>query len=217
MDAEFWHERWASKNIGFHENQPNASLVQHLNTLQLEDNAHVFVPLCGKSLDIGWLRKQGFAVSAVELSEIAVKELFKELQISPVVTPSANDGENLLCYAVPGLQIYVGDLFLLKQQHFSDIDAVYDRAALVALPPEMRHRYARHLQNITKNAPQLLVTFDYDQNQMAGPPHAVPAQEVKQHYSKTHRITKLSENSVDGKLKGKVTAQEVVWHLAPLL
>lgn len=91
------------------------------------------------------------------------------------------------------------------------VDAIYDRAALVALPFEMRVRYAAHLREITNTAPQLLVTFDYDQQKLDGPPFSVISNEVEQHYIDHYSLTLLQGKEIN--LKGKVPAKENVWLL----
>jgi len=206
MDANFWQERWANKNTNWHQSKPNPLLVEHFDALALRSDAQVFVPLCGKTLDIAWLRQQGCRVSGVELSEMAVIELFDDMQITPTVTQSEKHEQDLLCYSAPGLCIYVGDFFLLALEDLDAVDAIYDRAALVALPPAMRQTYASHLQCITNCAPQLLITFNYDQSKMPGPPHSIPPQEIQQHYSKAYHIQQLEARPVDGGLKGQVEA-----------
>mgnify|MGYP000400918887 CR=1 FL=1 len=59
MKADFWHDKWNNNEIGFDQDQPNPLLVEHWQALNLEANARVFVPLCGKSIDMVWLLHQG--------------------------------------------------------------------------------------------------------------------------------------------------------------
>jgi thiopurine S-methyltransferase len=150
----------------------------------------VFVPLCGKSMDMVWLRQQGCEVLGVELSSIAVKEFFRENGQLPT---HAISGKFKSCEA-DGVRILCGDFFDLSKADLANVSAVYDRASLVALPPDMRERYARHLVDILPPATQiLLVTFDYPQAEMQGPPFAVSANEVEALYGKYAKIRLLAQ------------------------
>lgn len=209
MEASYWHQRWDRGEIGFHADQVNPALVQHLGKLNLEPGGRIFVPLCGKSLDIGWLLAQDYNVVGVELSPIAVSELFESLGVEPEIHEA---GGRVRC-AAPNLEIWNGDFFDLSRDDLGAIDAVYDRAALVALPASMRPRYAKHLIDITDAAPQLLLTYEYDQQLLDGPPFSVPEEEVHRFYDETYRPTLLDRQAMPGKFKGQVVARNAVWLL----
>lgn len=208
MQHDFWHDKWQTNNIGFHQDQPHPLLTQHLQSLSLSSSARIFVPLCGKSLDLAWLIKQGYHVVGIDLSPIAIQALIIDLGLSFKETQS---GE-LTHYQHPQIELFVGDFFQLTAQQLGDIDAVYDRAALIALPPQMRSQYTQHLLDITKQAPQLLISLEYDQNLLQGPPFSVPEHELTEHYA-THYQIKLLETMTEN-LKGKVIAHENVWSLS---
>ncbi|MCL4165555.1 UNVERIFIED_CONTAM: hypothetical protein GTU68_005190, partial [Idotea baltica] len=169
MEADFWHERWSNNEIGFHENEVNPLLVDHINDLNLAEDSRIFLPLCGKTRDIAWLHSQGYKVVGIELSEHAVKQLFQDLGQTPEITQI---GE-LSLYSIEDIEIYVGDFFNLSKEQLGKIDAVYDRASLIALPDTMRGQYAKHLVAITANVPQLLITLEYDQSALNGPPFSI--------------------------------------------
>jgi thiopurine S-methyltransferase len=209
MEAAFWHERWARNEIAWHEKTAHPLLDRHFHRLRLPVGARVFVPLCGKTRDIAWLLQAGFRVAGVELSRLAIDQLFAELGVTPVIT----DHGPLLRYSAEGLDVFVGDLFELSPALLGPVAATYDRAALVALPPALRERYAARLQALTAQAPQLLICFDYEQHRMAGPPHAVPAAEVFRHYGHHYTLTLLDVLTVAGGLKGQCEATEQVWWL----
>lgn len=211
MEESYWQDKWANQQIGFHQKEPHAYMVQYHSALNLQPDDQVFVPLCGKTNDIGWLLNQGHRVCGVELNESAVQALFDNLAL----TPEVHNLPTLKRYQHKDLQVYVGDIFNLTADLLGPVHAIYDRAALVALPPEMRKRYTEHLRHTTNNTQQLLITFDYDQNAMAGPPHSVPAEEVHQHYNPHYSVHTLAESAVDGGLKKTTAATEVVWHLQP--
>jgi len=209
LDRQFWYDRWESSRIGFHNSKPNPSLVAHVQELSLNAGDRVFLPLCGKTLDIGWLLAKGFQVVGAELSKIAIEQLFAEMEI----TPEVNDLGDALHYSAPMVDIFVGDIFDMTREMVGRIDAVYDRAALVALPVEMRKRYAKHLVELTNKAPQLLLTFTYDQAVMDGPPFSISEEEIKSHYDAPYTLLKIESHDVPGGLKGVCPAEEHVWHL----
>lgn len=209
MDAEFWHERWRENQIGFHEAHINDFLVRHWPDLGVPEGGRVFVPLCGRTLAIGWLLGQGYRVAGAELSAMAVDRLFVDLGVIPEKSPEGA----LVRYQVPGLDVFVGDIFALSRETLGPVDATYDRAALVALPREMRRRYVHHLLHITSAAPQLLISFDYDQAAMEGPPFSVPEEEVRELYTAVCSVTRIDAQAVPGGLKGLCPATEEAWIL----
>jgi thiopurine S-methyltransferase len=210
-DANFWHERWKKNEIPFHEQKPNPLLVKHFNRLSLPKASRIFVPLCGKTLDIHWLLKKGHRVTGAELSPVAINQLFTELKLHPTIAKAGL----LTRYSAPNIDIFVGDIFKLTRQRLGPIDAIYDRAALVALPENIRRRYAAHLIRLTNKAPQLLDTFTYDQAAVPGPPHSISNPEIVQLYATTYDIHLLSSAPIPGGLKGKYPATENFWHLKP--
>ncbi len=211
MDPDFWHRRWRKDEIGFHEGEANALLVRHFEEAFARRQDRVFLPLCGKTRDIGWLCSTGRRVVGAELSETAIEQLFDELG----VTPLRSERDPFVHYGAEGIDIYVGDIFDLTAEVLGAVDVVYDRAALVALPGEMRLRYADHLMRITTLAPQFLITFEYDQTQMDGPPFAVTGDEVHRCYGDRYERTLCASVEVAGGLKGRCAATEKVWLLKP--
>ncbi|WP_018014471.1 thiopurine S-methyltransferase [Teredinibacter turnerae] len=209
MKASFWHEKWKKREIGFHESAVNPALTDHWHALSAVGGS-VFVPLCGKSLDLGWLLSQGVSVIGVELSEIAVQELFVSLDIEP----SVSDVENFKLYSAENIAIWVGDIFNLNKAWLGEITAIYDRAALVALPESMRLEYAGKLIELSNCATQLLVTFEYDQSLHQGPPFSVPESAVRKCYGTRYQLQCLERKAVAGGLKGRIAATESVWKLS---
>lgn len=193
MEKDFWLERWERAEIGFHQDEVNPYLRDYWQALHPVSGSEVFVPLCGKSLDMLWLRQQGHAVLGVELSAIAVQGFFAE---NGLVAEHASDARFDCCEA-DGIRILCGDFFDLNKQDMTQVTAVYDRASLVALPPQMRQRYARHLVSILAPGTQiLLVTFDYPQAEMSGPPFAVSPGEVEALYRDHADIRLLAQLDV---------------------
>jgi thiopurine S-methyltransferase len=211
VDAPFWHDRWQRNQIGFHEPTVNPLLVAHFDSLSLPAASRIFVPLCGKTLDIHWLLSRGHRVAGAELSEIAVRRLFADLAL----TPHAAALGKVTRYSAPGLEIFLGDIFNLARSELREVDAVYDRAALIALPGQLRTHYAQHLVQITDRAPQLLICINYEQRLIAGPPFSVDGAEVARLYQGTHDLTALGSADIPGGLKGKCAASDDVWLLRP--
>ncbi|MGD1855290.1 MAG: thiopurine S-methyltransferase [Leptolyngbyaceae cyanobacterium] len=209
MNRQFWQQKWEDNNIAFHRSEANPVLVNYFEMLSLGKGSRVFVPLCGKTLDIAWLLANGYRVVGAELVDIAIKQLFIELELEPTVL----EIDNVKHYHAANIDIFVGDIFNLSSPVLGTVDAVYDRAALVALPQDVRSRYTSHLIEITHKAPQLLVSYEYDQTMMAGPPFSISDEEVHQHYGKNYSLTLINSTDVPGGLKGKCAAKENVWLL----
>lgn len=176
MEADFWIARWAEGRIGFHEGKPNALLER--NVERLAGAKRVLVPLCGKSVDLAFLAARGHEVIGVELVEDAAQQFFAEHGATPAVTPRGPFVE----YAAGAIRILAGDWFAADVARLGPVDAVYDRAALIAMPPELRPRYAAHERTLAGTAPVLLVTLEYPQALMDGPPFAVLEDEVRALY-----------------------------------
>lgn len=189
MDPQFWHERWQLNEIGFHQNQAHAWLMDFWPGLNLQSGT-VLVPLCGKSLDMVWLRQQGHQVLGVELSPLAVSSFFEEQGLA--YTVQTVDG--FQAYRAEGIDILCGDFFALTASHLENVSAVYDRAALVALPEAMQARYAETLLRLLPQRPPiLLVTFAYDPAEMQGPPFSVPRGRVEQLFGSCYAIEELAK------------------------
>ena len=187
-DRDGWLTRWREGRIQFHVDTVNPILDRYVDRLLPEGFGRVFVPLCGKSVDLGWLDEQGHEVVGVELAEKAVEDLFKELGRNPTIT---TQGAFQSCRS-DGLEVLVGDLFELDAEVTGKFDAIWDRAALVALRPSDRDRYASHLREfLQSNGHILLCTISYDESKMEGPPFSVCADEVHRHFKNILRFEKL--------------------------
>lgn len=209
MDAQFWLDKWAKGETGFHQAETNPYLKKYWSQLGLKKGDRVFVPLCGKTHDIAWLRAQGLNVVGVELAAAAVAGLFDSLQVTPTISEAAGFTQ----YSTDNLTVFQGDFFALTTELLGDVQAIYDRAALVALPVEMRKAYAAHLVEITQGAPQLLVTLSYDQSLLTGPPFSVTPEAVKHLYTKHYQVASLVSEPVEGGFKTVKTVTQAVWRL----
>jgi thiopurine S-methyltransferase len=209
MEHDFWRDRWANDQIGFHEKDGNKLLARHFDAIELPEGSRYFLPLCGKTGDIARLLVKGYRVVGVELVEKAIVQLFEELGVAPEIA----DVGPFKRYTAPDVDVFVGDFFALTAEILGPVDAVYDRAALVAFPAEMRVRYTAHLAAITKHARQMLITFEYDQSDMDGPPFNVHEDEVRRHYADAYEIELVRRKVIPQGLKGEVAANETVWLL----
>lgn len=193
MDPDFWHERWKTNQIGFHQGDINSYLVRYWPSLELNEGGRVLVPLCGKSRDMFWLLEQGFAVVGVEISPIAVEAFFAENRLTPGITREAR----FIRWKTEALEILCGDFFELKRGDIGSCDGVYDRAALIALPPAMRPRYANHLSTLLgRHVRGLLLTMDYNQAEMEGPPFSVSDAEVSRLFAGACTVQQLSRTDI---------------------
>lgn len=175
MQPAFWMRRWQNNQIGFHAPVANPFLQQYWPALGVSEGAQVLVPLCGKSLDMVWLAGQGLRVMGVELVQQAVEDFFREQQLDPQIRQQGA----FTVYQADAVEIWCGDIFALTADDVRECTALYDRAALIAFPPDMREAYAQHLARILpRDCQGLLVSLDYEQALMDGPPFSVPDEEV---------------------------------------
>lgn len=178
MGTDFWQSRWREGQIGFHEGEPNAHLTNHAGVLGT--GRRVLVPLCGKAEDLTFLAAYGHQVVGVELVEPAVQAFFQEHGVTPEVTQQGA----FTRYAAQGITVFCGDFFATTREQLGPVDALYDRAAIIALPEKMRVDYAKHVRALMPaGAPGLIVTMEYPQEKMSGPPFSVPEAELRAHYA----------------------------------
>ncbi|MBI3580996.1 MAG: thiopurine S-methyltransferase [Nitrospinae bacterium] len=195
MDHDFWLRRWEENLIGFHQSEVNAHLKELWDKFEVPGESVAFVPMCGKSLDMLWLRSRGLRVMGVELSELAVASFFAGNGLKPETRVEGS----FKIYKTEGVEIFCGDFFSLEKGSLSSVRFVYDRAALVALPPDMRKRYADDMaEKLPKNAVMALLALEYEQGEMEGPPFSVPEKEVVSLFSENFKIEKLRERDVSG-------------------
>ncbi len=177
--TEDWKQRWHEGRIGWHQKDGSPLLKQHWNA----SGKRVLVPMCGKARDLLWLEQQGNEVVGVELSEIAVEAFFEENQLAF----SRRDGA-LTEYRARDrrISLFCGDYFAFSGEQF---DGHFDRGALVAMNPDLRPRYAAHTTSLlAPNARQLVISFEYDQSVVGGPPFSVPAAEVLTYWPGLRRV-----------------------------
>lgn len=217
MTPDFWLERWQKGEIGFHQTGGNDLLPKHWPGLAVAPGGTVLVPLCGKSVDMVWLAAQGYRVIGVELSPLAVDDFFREQGVEAETRAA---GPFTMRSAGP-ITIWCGDIFDLPAQAVSKVDAVYDRAALVAFPPSLQARYAKALRSMLPGAaPILLVSLSYPDGQIAGPPFSTPLTQVAALFGATYNLHIREtrdglEKSQHLKDRGVTALEEAVYILTP--
>ena len=216
MDPEFWLQRWREGRTGFHQQQATPWLLEYWPRLALAPDSQVLVPLAGKSLDLAWLAGQGHRVFGVELSPLAVAQFFTEHELTPQVSESRYGRR----YRAGNIELICGDVFGLDAEALAGCTAIYDRAAMIALPPELRRRYVGEVYGRLPAACRgLLITLDYPQSEKAGPPFAVPETEVRERYGRDWEVAILERRDTlatqPGFIADGVSALEtVVYRLA---
>ncbi len=193
MTHAFWHERWQNNEIGFHLDHYNPYLTEFCCELDLRPGDTLFIPLCGKTQDMVWLRDQGYQVIGVELSPIACEAFFTEHQIPY----STQQQDNFTVYQSDSITIYCGDFFQTNSHMLSGIRGVFDRGSMVALPQEERERYVEHMRTILPTPiSMLMVSFEYAIDEMRGPPYMVTEQELQRHYGDLFQTRLLTRKDV---------------------
>ena len=185
MEPDFWHERWAKGQLGFHQKDFNQHMQAFIDRLEIRPGGLILVPLCGKSLDMLYLLNKGYSVTGIEINQLAVESFFAENNLSFEVTQL----EDALLYSHKNLNIYCADFLTIDLVSAQKIDAVYDRGSLIALPPEMRVAYVDRLtQMISAGTRSMLLTLDYAQDEMSGPPFSVTPEDVEQLFGSDYSI-----------------------------
>lgn len=193
MDPHFWHQRWQDGRIGFHQDRPTPLMLKHWPSLGIAPGSRVFVPLCGKALDMAWFASQGLRVLGVELSELAVRQFFDEHGLVPEV----EDIGEARHFRAGDIEIVRGDAFALDPALLAGCEAVFDRAALIALPPPLRERYARELYaRLPSGCRGLIVTLEYPQQEKAGPPFSVAEAEVHALFDRDWQVDALERRDI---------------------
>lgn len=214
-DQSYWQDKWKKQDIRFNQQKPNPYLTDYFEILNLPKKSRIFVPLCGKSIDMLWLAQQGFHVIGCEFSQIACEQFFTENNLSYVQKKT----DDFSLYENEQITLYCGDFFKLTEAYIFDIAAVYDRAALIALPEADRIRYSKHLLSLLSlHAQILLITIEYQPASVQGPPFSIKPTEIQSLYlgqcdmirQKTILNTHVSDHL---KAKGIEQSNDYVFHM----
>lgn len=165
-------------------------LINNRRALALSPESVVLIPLCGKSVDIAWFARYAGKVIGVEISEKAILEFFEEQNLHA----TTGSFGRFTIFRAQNIEIWCGDFLKLPVHKMPDISLIYDKAALVALPPHMREKYARKLITIAAAQTKLLLqSFDYKQAEMPGPPFSVQLNEIEQLFGNFFSIAHLEK------------------------
>ena len=193
MDASFWKSKWKKGEIGFHNDDVNVVLTRHWEALNLPTRSRIFVPLCGKSQDMRWLAGRGHQVVGVEISELACTQFFGDYDIPFTKERSGT----YTSFESEDVRICCGDFFKLNARDIGAAIGFWDRAALVALPPEMRPDYAHKMSRLLPvGSVGLLVSFSYPQHEKKGPPFSVSEDEVQELYGEFFDIEQVADEDI---------------------
>ena len=193
VDHQHWHDRWRDNRIGFHETAVNPHLQNYLSEFNLPAGSKIFVPLCGKAVDMAWLAEQGYEVVGIEISRVALEAFFAEQELEYTCT----DTDRFRVYRSGRITLLEGDFYDLETEDIKDCAMVYDRASLIAMEAPDRPDYYRHMLSILPaTCNMLLIALEYDQAEMRGPPFAVSEAEVRSRYADDFSIRLLERNSI---------------------
>ena len=204
MQPDFWHKRWSEGKLGFHQPKINSRLQKFWNATAPHKGERVFVPLCGKSLDMVWLAEMGHSVIGIEVSEVACRDFYIENQRQYTRKQDAPPAK-FIKFAGTSIDIWCGDFFDLTPADLNDVRVVYDRASLIALPEAMRGNYVSHLAALLASGARIfLISMDYDESKMNGPPFSVSEHEVRARFEKKFSVDLITQAS----------GPDIVGHLA---
>ncbi len=204
MQRDFWRQRWREGRLGFHQQKVNSRLRKLWDIFELAKGERVLVPLCGKSLDMLWLAQQGYPVFGVEISDLACRDFYAENNLQYRIVERNGSGDSAHDKAAPpvvrfigaDIELWCGDFFALQADEMRDIRVAYDRAALIALPAAMRRDYVAHLAALLQPGAQvLLLSMDYDESKMKGPPFSVAENEVRDLFEYEFCVEILAQSS----------------------
>ncbi len=212
---EYWLKRWESSDISFHQDKVNYKLISFIHKMKAKKGDAVFVPLCGKSLDMLWLLNHGFRVVGMELSPIACRAFFSENNLDVQVV----EYNNFTCFKSRNIEIFCGDFFEINPKDVA-VSSVYDRGALVAFHPDLWHKYATRLMQITNKKADILLLALETSCKVQGPPFPIDASEIDLLFGEDYLITQLKrENCTDISPgffdKGFKNLIHTVYHLEP--
>ena len=198
MDADFWRQRWQDNQIGFHQDLPTPLLQKHWPAIGAPPGCRVFVPLAGKSRDMLWLAAQGHRVLGVELSQLAVEQFFAEHGLQPDIHETRYGRHYRAGGTQAGdIELICGDAFALDAAALADCAAVFDRAALIALPLALRLRYVDELYaRLPGECRGLLITLEYPQDEKEGPPFSVTESEVHARFGSRWNVDLLERRDI---------------------
>lgn len=218
MSKNTWEDCWSVGKTFFHRSAYHPMLVEHIEKLiNGRSNLVIFIPLCGKSLDIKYLYDLGHTVVGVEGAKSPIEEFFGEhnLEFTKSDCPSVNgsvykNGDNRI-------RIYHGDMFDFNGKDEVKFSGVWDRGSFGAINKTDRPKYVELLTSmVTEDCQYLLNTYDYNPEQFSGPPHCFTDEEMLGYWGHKWNITRIHYEDVNNdskREKGVEYFNEQVHHL----
>lgn len=191
-----WSNRWREGRAGWHLDCVHKMLAKYFDKMANgRSDLKIFVPLCGKAMDMKWMFDQGHRIVGVEYDEKVVKELFEESQIE-VADVKEMGGLKLYSSADGRFKVYQGDFFLFKKEYEPEpMSGIWDRGSLVAVNVADREKYASVILTVMGcDCRYLLDTLEYDVSQYVGVPHCVTDSEIHVLYSSKCNIERLERS-----------------------
>ena len=194
MNIDYWIKRWGEGETGFHREVVNEHLLTFGKDAFGTEGCRILVPMCGKSLDMLWLEEQGHEVVGIEVAEQAVRAFFEENGRAF----SERRHETCRIFESGAVTLILGDIFALPRKLPAPVQGIYDRAAYHALEsPARRRRYAEILKRLLAPSGRiLLLTLDYDPDEMEGPPYAVPESEIETVFGTDRPLKRLLRQDI---------------------
>lgn len=204
----FWEARWLNGQTGWHNKTVNEHLQRHQSVLMTVDNPTVLVPLCGKSLDLAWLKSLGSTVIGVDLVRKPLEDFFTEQGIIPTIEKY----NGIEAFKVHRQTLLHANIFDVNSETIGLVDAIYDRAALVALPPEQREAYAEHCWSLLKPGGSiLLLTYDAPVAEDKGPPFPVRRGVIEQLFTKATECIQIDEIILTKENSERLRKRDLEW------
>lgn len=219
MEISYWQSRWRKGKTGWHMDTVYPPLPTFWDDVNIESGSRILVPLCGKSLDLGWFVDHGHTVTGIDVSAKAIHHIMQQHPES--FTKDSSHGFTV--YRSESLVLWQGDYSKLPTDEIPTQDLIYDKASIIALPPEKRLDHAnKHIELCSTHTQILLQTFEYEQSEMHGPPFAVHEEELKKLFGNRFKLTCIHEQSKMEELQRfkqrglSSYLTEKVFHLTPL-
>jgi thiopurine S-methyltransferase len=234
MDEDYWRKRWENEDTPWHENVPDVTLVKFFSDLK---PTRVLVPLCGKSVDMAWMASRGHEVIGVELSPLACESFFKEQRLPFEQREAGPFVQYSSLNPAARVTLLSGDIFKLTGADLAapwesaklsgsrkplSFGALFDRAALIALPPELRLRYTEHLTGLVKartptNAPFFFLQFVIERSphDTGGPPFSITEAEIRGYYEKDFKIDLLEREDAELTHPSGAHTDQCIYRLTP--
>lgn len=199
MNKVFWNNKWENNEIGFHQNNVTPLLKKYLHYF-LDKNSikkSCLLPLCGKTFDLIYLSEFFKEVTGVELIKKAIEDFYIENNLEMRTRNSSISSKNI--------EIFNEDFFSFNKSENKKYSYIFDRASLIAISPVSREKYVQSIKrSMSTNCKIFLITIEYKQDQIEGPPFSLSDDDVKSLF-KDFKLEKLCRESVIGqnqKFKG---------------